>query len=291
MTDFESRVRRLLNEDVDHRLGAERPAPPLQATKPRARRPTTRRRSKWLPPLLVAACIALLAAGTAAATQMLSSPAPVGPATGGPAPSSAVVPPSPTSTPSVSSLVPTRSAATSPSHVRVSHASSHATRTTPSPMPLTSVPVSASLIVLPAGWEVRDMQQYMPHGSTSTFDQCLTPKRLPVSTAEDACPVMLAGPIEKTSDLAPDTEGGFVGDPHPCGQFEKSVSTTSGHRQFGGRRATWHHWIHRCEKRSNVLIEQYVVTSAPGYVLYSDQATPEIVAAMATIAGKSQLAT
>ena len=88
-----------------------------------------------------------------------------------------------------------------------------------------------------------------------------------------------------------DTEGGFVSDPHPCGQSQKSVSTQSGHRDFGGRRASWRHWTFRCEKRSDVLVEQYVVTSSPGYVLYSDQATPEIVAAMTTIAGKTRLAT
>lgn len=98
MTDFEDRLKQLLNEDVDHRLGPQRPAPPMRP--PTLERPSSvRKRTRWLPPLLAAACIAVVAAGAIAAPQLLSddrNPAdPVAPtptvSTDSPSPSPSVV--------------------------------------------------------------------------------------------------------------------------------------------------------------------------------------------------------
>lgn len=61
MNDFETRVARALNASVDERVGTPRPAPPFRPELATG----SRRRARWVFPLLAAACVAAVAAGAA----------------------------------------------------------------------------------------------------------------------------------------------------------------------------------------------------------------------------------
>ena len=64
--DFENKLRRLVNEDVDARLGARRAAPD------RAHRVSDRGHRNWMFPLVAAAAVAAVALGTFGAVQLLA---------------------------------------------------------------------------------------------------------------------------------------------------------------------------------------------------------------------------
>ncbi|GAB2478391.1 hypothetical protein [Jatrophihabitans fulvus] len=277
MTDFEDRLKQLLNEDVDARLGPQRPAPPMRPSV--VERTSVRRRTRWLPPLLAAACIAVVAVGGVAGAQWLSddrNPAdPIGP--------TPTVGTSPAPEPTPSSGSPT---ARRPADTKTTpRTSSGSTGATP-----VSVRLGRASVALPSGWVGRPLSRYeTSEGGYLADGLCLTPASTPVKPL--ACPVLLQQPAaDGQFQLDVDNEGGFVGNPHPCGQGPSTVVEQSADKSFGRRTADYRRWTWNCTASGVTKhIEQYVVATAPAYVLYSEDATPAVSALMREVAAASTL--
>jgi hypothetical protein len=88
-----------------------------------------------------------------------------------------------------------------------------------------------------------------------------------------------------------DEPGGFFGDsPQWCAPQSTPAPTLTGSatRDFGGREAQWRTWDIDCPGRT-IVDDQYVVPSAPGFVLYAHDATPEVRTAIDAVAQQSEL--
>jgi hypothetical protein len=107
VNDDDNELARLLNDQVDQRLGPKRPAPPFDAARA-ATVPGRRGRRSWLLPLIAAACVAAVG-GTVGATRLLADNG-AAPATTPPLPS-----PSGVVTPTISAPNGPTSAAPTPS--------------------------------------------------------------------------------------------------------------------------------------------------------------------------------
>lgn len=154
----------------------------------------------------------------------------------------------------------------------------------------TVVRLGAADVYLPPGWVARDIARYQPEGGSSVFPGwCLTPRSVPVSTAPDACPVSLLAVQVKGNPLDVDLQGGLAANPAPCGQRDFTTDESSREGRFGGRSAEWRNWVMHCATGRTVRIQQYVVPTRPGYILYTGRATAPTRAAMAEIAARSRL--
>ena len=263
MNDFEDELRRHLNERVDEKLGPRRPAPPLRAPA-RLGRASLRSGGPWLLPLAAAAVVLVIAAGALAATGVLADKKVVPPATQSPAPT-APLPRSPTNAP----------VTTSPTQSKTALTSGH------------MLSLGAANVWLPSGWVARDYASYEPPASGTLAAQqwCLTPSSLSPSTAPDACPLTL-GTIPPTGNpVDVDITGGWESNSPTCYHFDSEETSD---RQFGGRAADWRRWRVSCGGH-DLLIEQYVVATGPGYILFSDWTDPTVHTAMTGIAARSSL--
>jgi hypothetical protein len=147
---------------------------------------------------------------------------------------------------------------------------------------------SASISV-PAGWvahrrDTKDLFAEMP-------TLCLAPADFTVNPKVSNCPVLLA-PLNVDWGVDANTGGGYRTDPSWCAAASPlyhSYREQSADESFGGRTADWRRWEIECTAGGSWHIEQYVVPTGPGYVMYSQHADASVHAAMEEIATNSHL--
>jgi hypothetical protein len=295
VNDFDDTLKQLLNERVDAQLGSRRSAP---AFDPDAVRPSrglstgkpagagSRGVRSWVAPLLAAACVVAVAGGTVGASQLLSHRRSTPPATSAPVPQ-------PTASDSSPSAI--SSAPTSPSAQRSGKSGSSSSSGGMVSAPgFTTVNLGGATIAIPAGWQARDYAQYLPSGSSSIAAKkwCLTPSSQQVSTTPGACPVEFSEIAAKAAGNAidVDTEGGFSSNPEYCAPGDQNVANVhSTDTTFGGRAADSRRWHLGCRSGKSFDIEQYVVATGPGFILFYEHADDAMHATMAQIAARSTL--
>lgn len=268
MSDFESNLKTLLNERVDAQLGPRRAAPPFAT--PTARQRAAQRwfganRSRWVLPLLAAACVAGVVGGSVGAAHLLAekhlSPAP---ATNGPA----------------SKHTPTPA----PTH-------------SPKPDESGTVTLAGATLPLPSGWVTRDYLRYEPRpgeGQTYGPDQgwCLTPASMPVTVG--GCPIRFR-PFRASAQQGPlmdvDNRGGAYGNPAQVCVPEGLAHSTeqAADRMFGGRAADWRYWRYECVAKPAFVAEQYVVATRPAYIVLSERADATVHRVLTDLAAHASL--
>jgi hypothetical protein len=255
VNDFETKVKTLLNEDVDAQVGPRRTPPPF-APSPAAQRAARRwfgaERAPWGLPLLAAACVAGVAGVAVGAAALLAD----------------------------------KHAAPPGTH--------NSGATTTAPQPTTSAPdlsgtvdLGGATLTLPSGWMARDYRRNATPNAPQVW--CLTPASR--STAPGRCPMTFSTVDTQHAGLATEIEGGFVANPEYCGRESTGGETFAADtRDFGGRSAQWRRWVITCRPTPRTWrIEQYVVPTGPGFVLFSAQATGAVREAMTSIVGSAQL--
>jgi hypothetical protein len=269
--NFETDLERMLGQTVDAKLGTRR-QPPVFVPQPRAGRGAR----PWLIPLAAAACVVAVAVGTVGATRVLSEHRRVQPAS-----------PSPT----VNSPAPTPSSSQRPSS-SPSPAASSTVRASGRNVPAqpTTVTLAGATLRLPPTWVARDFQQYLGR-SVDAQVWCLTPASLPAGTGRYDCPLMFSTIAAKAVyPVDVDTESGYSSDPHYCDVGNYLSSTVqSSDVDFGGRLSDHRRWVRNCHNGDSYRIEQYVVATGPGFVLFSEKADDAISATMAGIVAHATL--
>ena len=270
MNDFESNLKKAVNDWVNERVGPRHNPPAFDALRSATRASGRAGSSRWLIPLLAAAAVAAVAIGATAAVNATSTAHRVAPAIPGP----------------VQTATPTPSSAAT---------TSTTTGATQSPV---VVELGGASVSLPPGWVARGYALYeVAGGGTIAAQQwCLTPSELPASTKPGACPLTLGtialnaeglvGSLPGGNPVDVDTEGGWASNPHYCTDAiynRTGSSETTGDRPFGGRTADWRRWTLSCPDGTQHLIEQYVVASGPGFILFSDRANATVHNAMTEI--------
>jgi hypothetical protein len=290
--DFEDRIAAALNAHVDRELGERRTPPPFEAPAPNAarRRP---RRAPWMLPLVAAASVVAVVAGTVGATQLVADD---GPATHpSPLVSGSVSPSAdPSADPSAapSSAVSTPNSPAPSATPNSSHSTAHSQSHSTPPPSGTTVTLDGSRIVLPPGWRAR----YLGINAAATGPEpswCIDRSRSPSS----ACAINLArlGDTPKVNGrpgLDVDVEGAGTGNPpqYLCGAKAATKAESYADRSFGGRAADWRRWDRHCSVTGRSYhSEQWVVATEPGWIMSSDTADPSTSAAMVYIAQNSQL--
>ena len=282
MNTFEDRLKELLNESIDNRLGDHRPVPAFDPAHTGTPGWTAGRHRRWMLPLIAAACVVGIAVATAGVEHLLvhRGSLPAGPTSPSPSPSADTPSPAATST-GVPSPPPT-SSPSSPS----------ASDSVTEPPPLHVVSLGAASISLPQGWVAREYAAYEPAGSgTLTASQwCLTPASEPASTEPKSCPVTFGTIAPDGNPIDVDIQGGFASNPEYCPFSARGTSVEqTGDRSFGGRSADWRKWSLSCGNGTHWELEQYVVASGPGVILFSERADATVDAAMAEITANSTL--
>jgi hypothetical protein len=219
----------------------------------------------WIVPLAAAAAVLVIASGVTFVNHASQGIDPVGPSPS-PLPS---VSPSPTTTPS-----PT----TAPTPT-----------TAPPPAALTHrVTLGTATLSIPSGWAARRMPEGPPGWPASW---CLEPSTTPLPKLTDpnaTCLVMFREVPDSWTDqpLDPTLEGGLSSNPSYCNDGRKAPPGLLDYadRTFGGRPADYRRWQYDCANGTTYRIEQYVVATGPGYVLFSEHADSNVHDAMATIA-------
>jgi hypothetical protein len=253
VNEFESKVKRLLSQNVDAELGPRRPAPQLNfATPGRLRvRP-------WLVPLLAAAGVAAAIAAIAVPAHLVADRPSGGLDVGRPiAPTTSAAAPWETSDPNAP----------------------------PTPWPKPGGPVvdlDGARLQLPIGWvarEVPDPNQYYG-GNVFSREWCLAP-------AGSADPPRSGCPLQFGS-IAPLVNGKVPLanlEARPC-PYKPELATGGGQGsvRFGQRDAFHREWGGgECSDGTTRInpwwIREYLVDTAPGYVLISNQMTPLLDAA------------
>ena len=243
MNDFESKVKTLLNERVDAKIGT-REAPQFAPPDQLRRLDGPRRRAPWVLPLLAAACIAAIVGGSVGAAHLLADKQhkDISPATHLPTPTQLPTP----------SFKPDQSGA---------------------------VTLDGAALPLPAGWVARDYLRYEPTpGEGQVFPAdigwCLTPAATPVTV--NGCPIWFrAFRPSKHNGLLMDVDnrGGAYGNPHqvcvPGGSTNRDLQAAE--VPFGGRMAEYRHWRYDCASGPAFVAEQYVVPVRPAYIIFSER--------------------
>ncbi|HEX2902556.1 MAG TPA: hypothetical protein VHO01_03795 [Jatrophihabitans sp.] len=270
--DFENELKQKLNRSIDAEVGPRRQPPAFQI-------PETQHRIRpWLVPLAAAAAVVVVVAGTASATHLLSQKHSTAPATPGP---SLSVPPSPTTTPSISRPAP------SSSHTAAS--------TSAKPPSIQLTPVGNAQLALPNGWVARDFRQYLPPNQNPVLSGqswCLTPSDVAPSTAFEACPIeFIELPLIDKDNLDPSFQGASPSNPEYCGHVTaQDITHTAGVALFGGRTAIHDTWGRTCPDTGvRHEQEQYVIPTGPGYVFFSGKPASSIQPALEFIGAHSQL--
>jgi hypothetical protein len=259
--DFESRLKTLLNERVDAKIGT-RELPRFAAAGNVRHIGSARRRAPWVLPLLAAACVAAIVGGSVGAAHLLADKHHTGPATQIPAPK-----PTPT---------PTSFKSDEPG----------------------AVTLAGAALPLPSGWVARDYLRYDPaagQGETSGPNEgwCLTPASTPVTVG--SCPIWFRAYDNPSVQRGPlmdvDKRGGSYGDPHqvcvPSGA--KSTDLEAGDGPFGNRMADYRHWRYDCSSGPAFVAEQYVVATKPAYIIFSEHVDATVHQVMNNLAAHASL--
>jgi hypothetical protein len=159
----------------------------------------------------------------------------------------------------------------------------------------TKVLLAGAKLVLPPGWQARTF--YGGQNTTPPSDWCLTSPAVHVALAPDVirCTLVFSAVVAADgSGLDADNVAGRGGDMSQCYQnANPRIEATT--RTFGGRTSEWRHFAeaYKCPGSSGPSrpfpMEQYVVPTSPGYILFSPNAIPAVDAAMTYIAQHSVL--
>ena len=280
MNTFEARLKELLNESIDNRLGDHRPVPAFDPEHTGTPGWSAGRHRRWMLPLIAAACVVGIAVATAGVEHLLvhRGSLPAGPTSPSPSPSAKT--PSPAASTSTEAPSPTPTS------------SPPASASVTAPAPRHVVSLGAASLSLPQAWVARDYSAYEPAGSgTLTAAQwCLTPASEPASTEPHSCPVTFGTIAPDGNPIDVDIQGGFASNPEYCPFSARGSSVEqTGDRNFGGRSADWRKWSLTCGNGKHWDLEQYVVASGPGVILFSERADATVDAAMAEITANSTL--
>lgn len=244
MTDFEQRVKELVNQHVDDKLGPRREPAPFHPTSPPSR-------GRWvrpgLAPLLAAACVIALAAGMLTLSGVFNNPD----RPAGHSGSVSLPPPSPSNGPPT----PTHTASTTPTNT--------------APVPQHTPPPGAHIahvlgatLVLPDGWRVTGTRRV---GSGFGAEACLGR----VGSQQD-CLIHLDQLAQTAAPHDVDLfHLGFGDLGQYCG-MRGTWSWTYADSTLGGRAADWRSWQLNCPNGMRLLLEQYAVVTTPGYLLWTE---------------------
>lgn len=275
--DFEERIAAALNAHVDHELGERRPAPAFEPPARRAARPRPRR-APWMLPLVAAASVVAVVAGSVGASQLLADdgpaahPSPVVSGSRTPSPSTSAVPTSvPPSTATRTSVSLGTPQVSHPHRQSHSHSSASTVSSPPPPPTPTVATLGGAQIWLPAGWRATR--------SAGERAWCLDAATAP----SGSCAVR----FERIASLRPGDY--FDVDKIGLGRGTQ-VELCTNHprertdvREFGGRPAEYRQIRTDCGQ----TFTQYVVATNPIYALSGTSS--EVVGTMASIAGRSTL--
>lgn len=267
MTDFEGTVKQLLNQNVDAALGPRRPAPRLNVAAPV--RPGVR---PWLVPLLAAAGAAAAIAAIVVPVRLSADRPAGGPNIGG-------------------LTAPQSSSAAPPT------ATSDLNAPPPSPLSpaATAVDLGGAKLRLPVGWVAREVADPRRYGkSVYSREWCLGPAKS-AGPARPDCPLQFGPTASATTSGVPVNANVPLGNRlggTSCPADALLTATGGGLVSFGQRDGFSSEWHDDCADSTpwtTPWILQYVVDTAPGYVLFSDQMTPELLAAMVEISQHASL--
>lgn len=273
-TEFEQLLKQRLNQAVDAELGSPRTAPPFKIP------PVQHRIRPWLLPLLAAAAVVAVVAGTLGATHALSRKQLTPPASPGPAVSISVAP------------SPTPATSSPPRHPDTGHPTTVA-RSTPPAVSLTTL--GNAQLALPPGWVARDFHQYLNANSGLVLAGqawCLTPADIAASTKFEACPLeFLELPLVDKDEVDPAYQGASPSNPEYCTPGRTTdYQHTTGLAEFGGRKAVHYTWGVTCsDTGARHTQEQYVIPTGPGFVFYSGQPADSIGPPLSYLAAHSKL--
>jgi hypothetical protein len=253
VNDFDTKIKNLLNEHVDERTGPRRAAPafdPSRTADPSARS-RSRGRSPWLFPLVAAAAVIAVAAGTVGVSR-LAADNHDGPAN------------SPTS----SAPAPIKKSGPVLAGASIALPKGWVARPYERYLP---PPVEGQLADPDPGW-------------------CLTPATTPVKIGGCPV-WFRQFRLTHQNLMNVDSRGGSNGNPaQVCVPGHVTHSTDQvGEPTFGGRAAEYRRWTYDCSSGKPFLAEQYVVPTLPAYVLLSEAASPAVHRAMSEIAAASSL--
>ncbi len=227
--------------------------------------------SRWALPLAVAAAVAIIAAIVPLVVHLTRHDPPAGPS----------ISPRPTvsTTPSVPTGSPSRSAAASTSRPPPK---SHAVP------PTKRITLGSAMLTIPRGWVARSR----PLASTGNWPTwCLEPSTTPASST--ACLVTFREvPGSWTGQaMDPNIEGGWSSNPQYCGPGKSGQHNLLAYddRTFGARQADYRRWHLVCNSGATYDVEQYVVATGPGYVLFSAHADAQVHDVLTSIARTAQL--
>lgn len=157
-----------------------------------------------------------------------------------------------------------------------------------------TVTLGGARLTLPAGWVAeRVASSTQSHPILPTW--CLMPHSGPAPASSDAANCTIAFSAAPTGPSAPaltvDTPGGLAGNPEYCDPAHPQTISLLGKQEstLGARPASYRNWLYACADGTRWPVEQYVVATAPAYVLYSSHATPAVHALMTNIAKTAQL--
>ena len=285
MNDIETKLKAMLNEQVDAEVGRRRTPPPFQL--PSAAEHATRRwfgrdRAPWMLPLLAAACVATVVGGSLGASSLLANDKKVAPGTSAPAPSPSVAttPPAPSSTPTAVATTPT-SSTTAPQNT-------HTQSSEPPKLHYRTVELGGATIAVPDGWTVGN-----PFHDSTGSSWCLNPSGADPADSGYGCAINLETVIptgQPYTWIDVDYDGFGKGDPPQyCIPQRPTVVEQTGDRTFGGRTAEWRLFERTCPDGQAFESEQYIVAYNPSFAMFAGLLTPRIDAAMTEIAEYSTL--
>lgn len=247
MNDFETKLKTLLNEQVDAQVGPRRTPPPfaVPAAARRAQRHWFGRdHVTWTLPLIAAACVAVVVAGSVGLSDVLADHK------------------QPQQQPGHRSSIPVTTQ--SPS----SSAAPYTATTTPAPHHVPGTHLEHALgatLVLPDGWRIAPD----PYGGQGIGEGVCIRK---TGDSKASCPIQL-------NPLRPDQAAGaaFDVDVTDLGRGDLPTLCDGGHAQpswdyadrtFGGRPSDWRSWEYTCPGSGETdRIDQWAVVTPPGFLL------------------------
>lgn len=151
----------------------------------------------------------------------------------------------------------------------------------------TTLTLGGARLLVPAGWV----------GRRTTWSEmpqwCLEPASKPLPYFPDDCPMLFSQiPAGGSSvPISADIEGGLLSNPQFCrpDQIRSYQLLDYGDVRMGGRAADYRRWQMVCKNGRVSPIEQYVVATRPGYIVFSQNADSGLHSVISQLAAGSIL--